>query len=178
MLKKTMFPLMLLFIFSMVIFFLSLSYKENKINILDNAKIDYKNNQLAITSLKEQQIDNEGFLNELKNHPDEIVKNSKKRVEHFVKVLKEGQDKNTDEKTSYFQTHLNNHATKTIIQNDELKNITIPKNYDLFINTSRGHYIQFMLKDRSKEDSTTYYTITYNNSTHKVENIIEYHVNS
>lgn len=88
MLKKTMFPLMLLFIFSMVIFFLSLSYKENKINILDNAKIDYKNNQLAITSLKEQQIDNEGFLNELKNHPDEIVKNSKKELSILLKCSK------------------------------------------------------------------------------------------
>jgi hypothetical protein len=56
--------------------------------------------------------------------------------------------------------------------------MTLPKNYDVYINTSRGHYIQFMVKDADKNKPKKLFTINYNNSTKQIEGIKEYDVRS
>lgn len=176
--KKLISLLIFVFIFSILLIFLSTSYKNHKVDSLNIAKNNMNNNHTSIKTLTQDEIDNRGFLNELKSNPDGIAQNGKDRVDKFIKEIKKAQDKKDEQKASYYQQHLDNYATKTVIQSNELKRMTIPKKYDLYINTSRGHYMQFMVKDTTTKKPSKYLTINYNNTTHQIENISEYEVRS
>ncbi|PTH39447.1 hypothetical protein [Staphylococcus capitis] len=176
--KKIILFIVPIFILSIVLAFLSTSYKNNKIDTLANAKSNRTSNYYALKDLNQEELDNSGLLYKIKSSPDDVAKDADTRVRDFVDVLIESKDMKADKKDAYFDSHLKNYTTENIITNEEIKDMTLPKHYDVYINTSRGHYIQFMVKDADNNKPKKYFTIDYNNSTNKVEGIKEYDVRS
>lgn len=176
--KKLILFIVPIFIISIVLAFLSTSYKNNKVDNLANAKSNRTSNYYAIKDLNQEELNNSGLLHKIKNNPDDIAKDADTRVRKFVDVLVDSKDIKANKKDVYFENHLKNYATENIITNEEIKDMTLPKNYDVYINTSRGHYIQFMVKDADKNKPKKLFTINYNNSTKQIEGIKEYDVRS
>lgn len=176
--KKLLLFISISFIISIILVFLSFSFKNNKVESLNVAKSNEKSNHLAIKSLSDEELDNRGLLNKIEKNPDDVASKANDRVEKFVSELKEGNSMNDKQQETFYKQHLEQYTTKEVIQNEELKNIKIPKDYEMYINTSRGHYIQFLIQDDTKKKPSKYLTIAYNNSTNNIEKVTEYDVRS
>jgi phosphorylcholine metabolism protein LicD len=177
--KKLVIFIFLGLIVSIALAFFSNSYKNNKVDALSVAKSNNENDHVAIKNLSKQQLDNSGLLNKIEKDPEGIAQRAKERVQKFVDEVKEGNTLKDNKQDAYYKQHFKkNYATEDIIQNEEVKQMTIPDKYDVYINTSRGHYMQFMVKDATKKEPKRYFTVNYNNSTNKVEGIKEFDVRS
>lgn len=180
MLKKFMTIIIVVFLLSLIFALFSNSYKNNKATSLDIEKKNYTNNKVAIKTLNKEKADSRGYLNEVQKNPDEVATKAQKDVSQFVEYIKEEQGKNDTQKAAFFKSRLSNIATDQLIQNEALTTIKIPKKHEIYVGTSRGHYIEFLVKntDKQKDKDIKYLKVDYNNKTHLVESITEYEVRS
>lgn len=176
--KKLLVFIIFCFIISIALTFTSISYKNNKVDVLNAAKSNNENNHIAIKTLNQEQIDKRGLLNKIEENPDDIAEDAKSKVDKFISKLKEANALKDDKQDAYYKQHFKNYTTDEVMNSEEVKEMTIPDKYDVYINTSRGHYIQFLVKDKNKKKPKKYIVINYNNSTDNVEGIIEYDVRS
>ncbi|PTJ36436.1 hypothetical protein [Staphylococcus simulans] len=178
MLKKFITIIIIVFLLSLIFALFSSSYKHNKTSSLDIEKKNYINNKDSIKALNQEEIDNRGYLNEVQKNPDEVANKAKSDVSQFIEYIKEAQEKKDTQKLAFFKSRLANLATDQLIQSNELRAIKIPKKHETYVGTSRGHYIDFLVKNTDKEKNTKYLKVEYNNKTHLVESITEYEVRS
>ena len=69
--KKLLVFIIFCFIISIALTFISISYKNNKVDVLNAAKSNNENNHIAIKTLNQEQIDKRGLLNKIEENPDD-----------------------------------------------------------------------------------------------------------
>lgn len=170
--------MLIIFVFLVMVFICigSFSYKNSKISEMNSAKTNLSQNEMAIKTLKEEQQDNQGLLAKVEDNPNDIAKKAKDDVQKFLDRVQSYQAKSDSEKDELFKLNLKTMATSNIISSDDLKNIKIPKNYNLYVNTSRGKYTSVLVKDADTKKATRYFNINYNNTTNKIEAIKEFNI--
>ncbi|EHT3670513.1 hypothetical protein KXP69_002284 [Staphylococcus pseudintermedius] len=178
--KKPILFIIVIFLFSVLFALTTMSYMNKTTESLDIEKKNYTNNKAAIKTLNQEKADSRGYLNEVQKNPDEVATKAHKDVSQFVEYIKEAQGKNDTQKAAFFKNRLSNIATDQLIQNEALTAIKIPKKHEIYVGTSRGHYIEFLVKntDKQKDKDIKYLKVDYNNKTHLVESITEYEVRS
>ncbi|WP_341775922.1 hypothetical protein [Staphylococcus hyicus] len=174
--KKLNMLIIFMFFIMVLVCIGSFTYKNNSISELNAAKTNLSQNEMAIKSLKSEQQDNQGLLARVEESPNDVANKAKKDVKSFLDRLQSYQGKSDSEKDKLFNLNLKTMTTQNIIINDDLKNIKIPKNYNLYVNTSRGKYTSVLVKDADTKKASRYFNINYNNSTNKIEAIKEFNI--
>lgn len=174
--RKSMIALILLTIVSLIIFTLCYSHKQNKKEDAQAQQSELINNKAQIKTMEKEQSDNTSLINKIESNPNKIATDAEAKVKKFVDRLQKVQKKTDQEKQKVYDQQLKSLTTKTLRQNDNLKDIYIPKKYESFVSTSRGHAVYILIKDKEHKHPNSYYNIKFNNATNKVESINEYQV--
>lgn len=172
--KKVLITIGLVFALSVVIFIVTKSYYNSQIEAEDIEKANYEQYKNNIKQLKHDEKLNRAVISKSKENPNILADEAKETSNNLLKKLIKYQNFSDKDKENAYENGLDNITTSELYEDENLKDITIPEKYDLFIGTSRGSNIQVLVKAEDKEKD--YITLSYNTSEKKITSVNKHEV--
>ena len=167
--KITIFIITTIFFISVIFLIYTLSINGQKETELEEAKSVEKQTKTNISNLTAQTQQNSVLLNKIESDPNQLVKEAKKTVNEFVKVIENNDGKADTDKSRKYKKELKNIVDSDLIESSNLTSITIPENHEIEVATYRGESIPVLIGNKDN-----YVIVNYDTFSESITSIREY----
>lgn len=167
--KKVMIICLILTIISLMFFVYSLSFKDQKVQSLQDKKTAYGSTKNDIEALQKENNDTSRLVDKIDHDPDVLAKDAASKTQDFIKIIEENEGKSDEDKAKIYDRKLNNLVSDNLLDNIDFTSISVPKDYDIDVSTSRSDTLPVLLSNKDR-----YLVVTYDTLNDQIISIEEY----
>lgn len=167
--KKVMIICLILTIISLMFFVYSLSFKDQKVQSLQDKKTAYGSTKNDIEALQKENNDTSRLVDKIDHDPDVLAKDAASKTQDFIKIIEENEGKSDEDKAKIYDRKLNNLVSDNLLDNIDFTSISVPKDYDIDVSTSRSDTLPVLVSNKDR-----YLVVTYDTLNDQIISIEEY----
>lgn len=167
--KKVMIICLILTIISLMFFVYSLSFKDQKVQSLQDKKTAYGSTKNDIEALQKENNDTSRLVDKIDHDPDVLAKDAASKTQDFIKIIEENEGKSDEDKAKIYDRKLNNLVSDNLLDNIDFTSISVPKDYDIDVSTSRSDTLPVLVSNKDR-----YLVVTYDTLNDQIVSIEEY----
>lgn len=167
--KKVMIICLILTIISLMFFVYSLSFKDQKVQSLQDKKTAYGSTKNDIEALQKENNDTSRLVDKIDHDPDVLAKDAASKTQDFIKIIEENEGKSDEDKAKIYDRKLSDLVSDNLLDNIDLTSISVPKDYDIDVSTSRSDTLPVLVSNKDR-----YLVVTYDTLNDQIVSIEEY----
>ncbi|MBM6202836.1 hypothetical protein H6K86_11810 [Staphylococcus epidermidis] len=167
--KKVMIICLILTIISLMFFVYSLSFKDQKVQSLQDKKTAYGSTKNDIEALQKENNDTSRLVDKIDHDPDVLAKDAASKTQDFIKIIEENESKSDEDKAKIYDRKLSDLVSDNLLDNIDLTSISVPKDYDIDVSTSRSDTLPVLVSNKDR-----YLVVTYDTLNDQIVSIEEY----
>ena len=160
---------LILTIISLMFFVYSLSFKDQKVQSLQDKKTAYGSTKNDIEALQKENNDTSRLVDKIDHDPDVLAKDAASKTQDFIKIIEENEGKSDEDKAKIYDRKLNNLVSDNLLDNIDFTSISVPKDYDIDVSTSRSDTLPVLVSNKDR-----YLVVTYDTLNDQIISIEEY----
>lgn len=167
--KKVMIICLILTIISLMFFVYSLSFKDQKVQSLQDKKTAYGSTKNDIEALQKENNDTSRLVDKIDHDPDVLAKDAASKTQDFIKIIEENEGKSDEDKEKIYDRKLSDLVSDNLLDNIDVTSISVPKDYDIDVSTSRSDTLPVLVSNKDR-----YLVVTYDTLNDQIVSIEEY----
>lgn len=167
--KKVMIICLILTIISLMFFVYSLSFKDQKVQSLQDKKTAYGSTKNDIEALQKENNDTSRLVDKIDHDPDVLAKDAASKTQDFIKIIEENEGKSDEDKAKIYDRKLSDLVSDNLLDNIDVTSISVPKDYDIDVSTSRSDTLPVLVSNKDR-----YLVVTYDTLNDQIVSIEEY----